>query len=116
LTFICISHFDRKLSFSCFQLSPIVANRRQINATACCKRILQSQLGLFFLVFRLQRQQSIDQAIKRSNERKLHRPCQSPYHEGRYGGMGQEKAGGGEPIDGQRWLLLAFRNDKTVKK
>jgi len=59
-------------------------------------------VAVFFVVV-LQRQQSIDQAIKRSNERKLHRPCQSPYHnEGRRPGacgmglgawyMGEEKS------------------------
>lgn len=70
-------HFSgKKLSFSVV-VNHLAANRRQINATACYSRVLQSQpvfchlFSLFFFSFDrfrfgLQRQQSIDQAIKRA--------------------------------------------------
>lgn len=66
------------------------ANRRQINATACCnlgeKIFCCCCCFCCFFVLVLQRQQSIDQAIKRSNERAKAAPAMSKSF---------------EPIDGQ---------------
>jgi len=70
-------------------------------------------LFVFFSVATTAINRSSDQAIKRA---KAAPAMSKSLPQRRYGGMGHGAGGGGEPIDGQRWLLLAFRNDKTVKK
>lgn len=79
------------------------ANRRQINATACCN--LREKIFCCcccfccFFILVLQRQQSIDQAIKRSNERAKAAPAMSKSF---------------EPIDGQWWPEAAPAAGRAV--